>query len=75
MDEETTSPELQNRMKKEEKEFRTPVKSDSSKEMDKLPVKKRDGSPLVGSQESENKKRKHGKENREKHRNEKKKEI
>ena len=68
MDEETTSPELQNRMKKEEKEFRTPVKSDSSKETDKLPVKKRDGSPLVGSQESENKKRKHDSESDSKNR-------
>ena len=62
LDEVITSPEVKQSLKRKDGDPRTTVvsKSDSVKETDKLPVKKRDGSPLTSYSESDYKKRKHG---------------
>ena len=62
LDEVITSPEAKLSLKRKDVDPRTATisKSDSVKETDKLPVKKRDGSPLTSSLESDYKKRKHG---------------
>ena len=62
LDEVITSPEAKLSLKRKDVDSRTAniSKSDSVKETDKLPVKKRDGSPLTSYSEGDYKKRRHG---------------